>query len=106
MSEHKDMMALGTCVGYTCFSNESFVGPKGNNFYLFFFCSWEDLSLATAHITFPFIQHHSSKSAGEQQTHFFISAAETSSETGGFVMVSTSAKRAHSPTQGGTFLSR
>lgn len=106
MSEHKDMMTPGNYVGYTCILNESFVGPRGKHFYLFFFCSWEDVSLATVPITFPFIQHHSSKPTGEQQRHFFIRAAETSSETGGFVMVSISVKRPHNPTQGGTFHSR
>lgn len=93
MSEHKDMMTLGNQErGYTCISKESFAGPRGK--HLFFFCSWEDLSPATAHITLPFIQQHSWKSAGEQQCHFFINSAEPSSETGGFVMVSISAKRA------------
>lgn len=100
--EHKDVMTLENSMGHTCISDKSFVNPIGTHFYLFFVCSWEDFSLAPAYITFLFIQYHSSKPAGEQQCHFFISAAETSAEMGGFVMGSISAERTHNPSQGGT----
>lgn len=73
--EHEEMTALGNRVGYTCMASESSVGPRGEDSYLPFSCPCEDLSLATARIT-SLIQHHSAKPAGEQQQHFFISAAE------------------------------
>lgn len=59
MLEQKDVVTPESSMGHMCISAKSFVGPRGTHFYLFILCSWEDLSLAPAYITFLFIQYHS-----------------------------------------------